>query len=513
MAREISHMMMQCSLEAGELFGLRREEMVNRLGNPDRLTSRWSWYDWDEYRTLMQFVFSRIGSGPALVPLGQRYLNELYRTRSAHLYAQYTNWERILWVAKTLMAGRMMKGYRIDYTDKGTDRFEVTMSIPEHLTGFPDFFYFLTGVWTGSSPQAKLQHSIHSLEVHPHHAVADITFDKRSIHSRVAFNPVYSRLKSLMELRRCRKESRQSADWLRIETENLDKAFNAVSNAVFFVKDGAVCLSNETARALLESSESMRGAFERSFGSAAGPAPEVWEVEGRVFRVRVRAQGDGGRLISLEDQTGIRDLEEKIVHAAEEIRAEAENLLEQNLGQTLETLLEALAEAREAEPDAEVRESLRSLESLARHCRRQGLALVEGEPPCFATDAELLAAVDELVREFREVFGFRVAVSGNTPPSLQSAKERGILFLMIQEGLRNAWRHSGVSEAALVWTTGGLRITDRGRGFPEILTGTEGLGLGSLRVRAELLGLKAEMLRGAETGWHFFKVGSGEGIE
>ena len=396
MPKEISHMMMQCSLEAGELFGVSRAEMVSRLSHPDQLERRWVWFDWEEYVNLMRFVFGHVGTGSELVAAGQRYLNERYRTRSAHLYAQYTNWERVLWVAKTLMAGRMMRGYRIDYTEKGGDRFEVTMSIPDHLESYPDFFYFLTGVWTGSSPQAKLQHTIHSLEVFPHHAVADITFDKRSLHSRVAFNPIYSRLKTGWELMRCRREMTKVTTELERETENLVKAFDAVSNAVFLLREGCIVLANENARALLSGIPDLKEVFTSGILTENPGTSAQWEAGGRIFNVRCqRLENHEGKemLVSLEDQTYLRDLEEKRSQGTEAIRREAESKLEQSLGGTLEELVRLIGEVAESEPDGETRALLSSLKGLARHCRRQGLALLEGDPPSFASDKDLMNAL------------------------------------------------------------------------------------------------------------------------
>lgn len=514
MPKEVSQMMMQCSLEAGALFGVPRAEMLRCLTHPGRLDCRWSWFDWDEYCKVLRLIFGQVGTGPELVTAGQRYLNERYRTRSAHLYAQYTTWERALWVAKTLMARRMMKGYRIDYTDQGNDRFEVTMTIPEHLQGFPDFFYFLTGVWTGSSPQAKLQHTLHSLQVTPHHAVADITFDQRSLHSRVAFNPLYSRLKSIWELRRCRGESRKVANLLAQETENLDKAFDAVSNAVLLIRENRICMANRNARALLASEAALADKLMRDLGSSPNALPGgIWTTAGKSFRVRqvtLSRHGRQDRLISLEDQSGLQNLEEKIAEVAGGIRFEAERRLNQTLGAALDELTELLARARGEETSPEVRSLLQNLEALAGHCRRQGLALVEGDPPRFHSDAELIRAVDDLAQEFSSVFGFHVHRQGDVLPPLADASARGLLFLMIQEALRNAWRHSGSEEARVSFTATAVSVTDGGRGFPETIAPTAGLGVCSLRERAELLGFRAMMLRGQQTGWRFESNPQGE---
>lgn len=514
MPNEISQMMMQCSLEAGELFGVNRDGMLGCLNHPERLDRRRYWFDWEEYVRLMRFVFGHVGTGPELVAAGQRYLNERYRTRSAHLYAQYTTWERALWVAKTLMAGRMMKGYRIDYTEKGEDRFEVTMSIPEHLEDFPDFFYFLTGVWTGSSPQAKLQHTIHSLKVKPHHAVADITFDRRSLESRVVFNPLYSWLKSLWELRCCRREAKSVSLALKREMENLDRAFHAVSNAVFLMRGGEVVMANGNAFELLGVLPGLEAAVAGGTFGSGGGGVEVLEFGGRVFRVRHQVlEGGAGKewLISLEDCTHLREIALKCAEGPEGIRREAELRLEQNLGGSLESLVALLEEVGETEPEGETKEMLLSLEALARHCRRQGLVLVEGEPPQFVSDAALRAALLDVVREFREVFGFRILVKGDSLPELGGARERGQFFLMIQEVLRNAWRHSGVEEARMEWRGDWIRITDRGRGFSVTALDREGLGMESIRLRAEGLGLRAECVQGGEWGWCFSRPAIVEG--
>ncbi|MCC5850147.1 MAG: hypothetical protein JJU29_18840 [Verrucomicrobia bacterium] len=501
--------MLRYSLEAAELFGEPRKVLLSRLRDPGVVGRKFRWVDWDEYVGVMRPVFERIGSGPALVPMGQRYLNERYRTRSAHLYAQYRNWERMLWVAKTLMAGRMMRGYEIDYTPLGDDRFEVTMSIPEHLEGFPDFFYFLTGVWTGSSPQAKLQHTIHSLEVFPHRAVADITFDRRSLHSRVAYNPLYSRLKSFWELWCCRREAQRIASDLTRETENLDKAFDAVSDLVFLIREGEVIQANREGRALLDGAGFSMESFAGIFREDGGPTVSVWEGLDRVYRVRcsswLDARGRREHLLTLQDQTRLLALEQRAKTGALEARRLAEKRLEEDLGSLLAELDLQLAEATNGEEDPETRELLTSLGALARHCREQGLALVEDTMIGFPTDAELMQALNQLAREYREVFGFEVRLEGASFPRLEEARDRGELFLILREAVRNAWRHSGTDEVRVCVSPIEVRVVDAGRGFGAKDQNGSGLGMDSIRERAEKIGLEAVQMQseGAGAGWVF----------
>jgi len=240
MAKEVSSNTANATLEAGEYFGVSRKKLLLHFQHPEELEKRLGRVDWADYLPMCREIFSQIGSGPDLVPLGQDYLRYQFKTRNAHFYAQFATWDKALWVTKHYMASRMIRGYSVDYHKLGPDYFHVTMTLDDSLEGDIDFLYFLTGVWTGSSTMANLDNRIDNLVVAPNQCEADIQFDSRSFASRAVHNPIYCRWKTWKELRRDRKEQQKLMTQQQKEQDNLTSTMSVISDAVFEVNpDGS----------------------------------------------------------------------------------------------------------------------------------------------------------------------------------------------------------------------------------------------------------------------------------
>jgi signal transduction histidine kinase len=235
MAGEVSSHTAGAMLEAAEYFQVDRNRVQRHLSDPSQLEKRFGRVDWTEFLAMCREIFSEIGSGPELVPLGQRYLRDQFKTRNAHFYGQFTTWDRILWVTKHFMARRMIRGYAVDYEKLGHNRFHVVQTLEEPLEGDADFLYFLTGVWTGSSRMANLHHKIENLVVSPNRAEADILFDTRALASRVVHNPLWCRIKTGWDLRTHQAEARKQSQILSAEETSLRLTANHLSDAVFEV--------------------------------------------------------------------------------------------------------------------------------------------------------------------------------------------------------------------------------------------------------------------------------------
>lgn len=233
MAREVSSNTANAMLEAGDYFGIPRDRLLRHFHNPQELDRRLGRVDWAEFLPVCREILKELGSGPELVPRGQEFLRYKFKTRNAHYYAQFTTWDKALWVTKHYMAGRMIRGYSVDYHKLGKDYFHVVMRLTEDLEGDADFLYFLTGVWTGSSTLANLDNRIENLKVTPNHCEADIQFDSRSFASRAVHNPLYCRWKTWRELRRDQKEQKTLITRMQKERQNLSSTMETVSDAVF----------------------------------------------------------------------------------------------------------------------------------------------------------------------------------------------------------------------------------------------------------------------------------------
>jgi signal transduction histidine kinase len=107
--------------------------------------------------------------------------------------------------------------------------------------------------------------------------------------------------------------------------------------------------------------------------------------------------------------------------------------------------------------------------------------------------AGLPRALGDLAEEFRRTAGLDVRLS--VPPADMTVPQPvGVAaYRIAQEALRNALKHSGLTQADLVLTqesgTLTLRIADAGKGFdPAAAAHASGLGTISMRQRAEAVG-------------------------
>ena len=156
-----------------------------------------------------------------------------------------------------------------------------------------------------------------------------------------------------------------------------------------------------------------------------------------------------------------------------------------------------------ADPDSPIRADLREMKQFAGLCRRHGAVLIGHTECLFKSADEFHAALSELARNFEAIFRFRVAVTGDgipVPPETDALRE---LFLICQEGIRNAWRHSGGSRVEVRFHTAGLAILDDGHGLEKDRSPDRGVGLRSLRHRADSLGMGVRPADSPLNGWIF----------
>jgi len=123
--------------------------------------------------------------------------------------------------------------------------------------------------------------------------------------------------------------------------------------------------------------------------------------------------------------------------------------------------------------------------------------------PSILDDAGLDEALDWYVSNANRQLGLTVAFERSGPP-VRLDKEVGIhVYRIVQEALSNVSRHSGTAEARvrLRATDAGLEleVEDHGSGLDET-TERRGLGMLTMRERAELLGGTMEFVRPAGGG-------------
>jgi PAS domain S-box-containing protein len=129
---------------------------------------------------------------------------------------------------------------------------------------------------------------------------------------------------------------------------------------------------------------------------------------------------------------------------------------------------------------------------LLRESIQEARRLIDGLRPAVLDEAGVVAAVENLAAEMPQKANLFVTVNHDVQfvriaPTLEMA-----IYRIVQEGLNNAWQHSGADTAsvALIQQGDRLRITvrDEGSGFDPQKVQKKRYGLAGVRERARLLG-------------------------
>jgi signal transduction histidine kinase len=105
----------------------------------------------------------------------------------------------------------------------------------------------------------------------------------------------------------------------------------------------------------------------------------------------------------------------------------------------------------------------------------------------------LVPGVSALCKEFTDRYGIEIDFSADNIPRRIHQDVALCLFRIVQEGLQNLKKHSGVAKAQVkLWTAGDkilMSVCDKGRGFDlKEITKKAGLGIRSMEERVRLLG-------------------------
>jgi signal transduction histidine kinase len=115
-----------------------------------------------------------------------------------------------------------------------------------------------------------------------------------------------------------------------------------------------------------------------------------------------------------------------------------------------------------------------------------------------------MQALHRLAEEFERVHGFVVEIASGDLPDLPSDEARGELFLLLQEAIRNARRHSGGNRFTLNPQRDRIGLLDNGQGLRTSWNQGNGLGCASMQERAARLGWRMELAPEPENGWFLF---------
>lgn len=503
MAKEVSGFHLQVSLDIGDFLGVPRSDLLSFFPTDLPVGKKWTRVDWAPFAAMTRYCCANVGRLEELIPIGQQYTYERIGTRFTHWMTQFGGgWDRVVWASKHFFNPRLIRGYESHYEKLGHNHFRIRSKIPEHLDGCEEYFWLFAGVWTGGNRISKLKHQILSLEVHPHGSCGEILFAERSRKSRMAFNPIRSRLKAMRDLRTAREELDANRKLVFQEARNLDLAFHAVLDAVFVIQGNQVIQANHEAR-LLQSCADFDVSYLLNSTPSSTSVPTL--LGGKWIRISSRIPLPSAPtscfLVTLEDVTRMVELEQDEKQYQQRTRELAEAQIEDSLGIALDDLRDQLARLRADIEDPEILLTLGRLQELVQHCRRQGKALVENQSCAYPDQDSLLEALRVLAVDVESLFHFIVRIEGESFPDLSSDQARGTLFLILQEMIRNAYRHSAGSRVDLTLTPTRIRVLDDGKGLSSSQVPTLGQGCRNIRERALEIGLKAEIVCEPGNGW------------
>ena len=149
-----------------------------------------------------------------------------------------------------------------------------------------------------------------------------------------------------------------------------------------------------------------------------------------------------------------------------------------------------------------LREELREIHAVVQSTLEKVRALSQALHPVMLEEVGFESALDTYIPVFERRTGIAVRYAKSGAPCEISRETSIHLYRVLQEALSNIARHSGSKEAEvrLIRSPGlvTLEIEDHGAGFGD--SGRAGLGLISMRERAELVGGTIEFVEGAGGG-------------
>jgi signal transduction histidine kinase len=157
-----------------------------------------------------------------------------------------------------------------------------------------------------------------------------------------------------------------------------------------------------------------------------------------------------------------------------------------------------LATARESlrSGTGDVDRYLEDAQRMGQHAQRELTAIIDELRPPLLRRGSITTALPELIAQFEQQSKIDAVLEVSCEVTLPEVYD-DILFRIAQEALTNVRRHSAATQVtvSLVLADGKLRliVADDGRGLRADLANCEGLGLTTMRQRAEALGGRFEI--------------------
>ncbi len=322
---------------------------------------------------------------------------------------------------------------------------------------------------------------------------------KVSSSSRESNRPVSHR-DSGKELEKSNRELLERQEKLREETTVLMRAFQAIGDSLIQFRAGAVIRANPKGRILLNklSQDQIQSLVNIETGQTVRFSKTPYLVRGN--RIIARTE-EIDRLITLRDLSDEEAIQKRVLESKDQERKRTMADLEHQLGEDLQTIHERL--------EVLIRDDLGENEQLPQILQLVETCIAESRPGSLSSSrkitsrAALQKELESLAHDFAANFHYPIHLTIKELPSFIEDTHWTELFLLIQEGLRNSWRHSGGSSACLIIEKNQIALWDDGSGLSPEQTNSEGVGLKSLLARSERIGFEAQVMSPPRNGWIF----------
>ena len=205
----------------------------------------------------------------------------------------------------------------------------------------------------------------------------------------------------------------------------------------------------------------------------------------------------------IEAQTALRESREQLLAISEREQARFGAELHDGLGQQLTAIeLRCQAIKEDLPPDRpDLSAQISEVGRFLREAITQTRSLARGLSPVHPGSGGLAEALEELAGRMSKGGRIRCVFESSKPKSDEAeggnVRAAGHLFRIAQEAVNNAVKHSGASQVLvrLVREDGLMRleISDNGRGIPNSMGPSQGIGLQIMRQRASVIGAELEL--------------------
>jgi len=249
--------------------------------------------------------------------------------------------------------------------------------------------------------------------------------------------------------------------------------------------------------------EALEGEGERLLQAYATRTVLVLELAQTLATERDRANAVERLVASEIRDAARRETLRRVVDAQERERRRLAIELHDETGQSLAAVLMGLRRLEESGDPATVRATVEELRGTVVNAVQELRALAVELRPKALDDFGLAPALERLIDTYSRRTGLEVdSHLAGLEPRLDEPVESA-LYRIAQEALTNIAKHAGASAVSIVTRRTGERLTmiveDNGTGF-DATAPAEGLGLVSMRERAELLGGSLRLESSTEHG-------------